>query len=185
MDVLRGVLSRAEALDRVRVNFRRRYDLITYDLAVNVANASQGTNVVNGYQRLRNLADAIGNHIQFYTQQQGLPRDNGRALVSILFDMLDYIVSRDEDAYANVNIPRAQYAGGGNTGNIFREFVRQPMVIIEALQRVPELLMAERQNAFVAIFQKIRDNGSENGDQAQFRQLLVSLQQIHQRMSRA
>lgn len=181
---LRGVLSQAEALDRISVNFGKRYRTILSNIAVNVENSSRGYTVVEGLRNLRIFADAVSTHIAFYTPQRVLP-DSGRALVGLLLEMLAYITDRDVDLYATAAMPRAQYAGGGNTGNIFREFVKEHNGILEAFRvnRLPVELLRERRPIFEAIIGKVRGHGASNGDREQFQRLLNVLYTIYQRKS--
>lgn len=177
LNVLRGVLSQDDALNRIQENFRKRYSLIKHSIAANVANASQGQSIGSSLQSFRGLANAVGTHIQGYRAGQALP-DNGRNLAALLFEMLEYIISADEDLYANARIPRAQYAGGGNTGNLFREFVREHMGIMEVLLRLPVPLLRDRRLIFRNIIQRVRDHGPSNGDAAQYQQLLNVMARI-------
>lgn len=177
LNILRGVLSQEDALTRVQENFRKRYNLIKHSIAANIANASQGQSIGSGLQSFRTLANAIGTHIQGYTAGQALP-DNGRGLAALLFEMLEYITNTDEDLYAYARAPRAQYAGGGNTGNIFREFVREHMGLMEVLLRLPVPLLRDRRLVFRNIIQRVRDHGPSNGDAAQYQQLLNVMARI-------
>lgn len=180
LNTLRGVLSQAEALDRVSANFRKRYQTILSSIAANVENASRGLSVVDGLRSFRSLSNAIGQHIDFY--KRTLP-DSGRGLGGILLEMLSYITDQDEDLYAHSRAPRALYVGGGNTGNLFREFVKEPMGTMEVLLRLPVPFLQERQEAFRAIIGKTRGHGPTNGDSAQFQQLLTMMHQVWQRES--
>lgn len=175
MNALRGVFNQADALARIDVNLQRRYQTIVNDIAVNTQNASRGLTVAGGLREFRTLASAIGQHVRSYGRN--LP-GNGRSLIDILFKMLLYMTERDEDVYANARAPRAQYAGGGNTGNIFREFVREHMWIIELVQRLPAPVLRLNQNTIRVVIERVRSYGPLNGDRAQFQQLVNVLSQV-------
>lgn len=184
LNTLRGILSQAEALDRVSANFRKRYQTIVSRIAVNVENSVHGMSVAEGFRAFRNLANAVGQHMDYYVRRRALP-DSGRGLVGILMEILTYITDQDEDLYATARVARAQYAGGGNTGNIFREFVREHLWVREVLMPVPVPLLRERRQAFEAVIGKVRAHGPTHGDRAQFQQLVNVLFQIYQRESSA
>lgn len=177
LNVLHGILSREDALMRIQENFRKRFSLIKHSIAANIANASQGQSVGGALQSFRTLSNAIGTHIQGYTAGQALP-DSGRGLAVLLFEILEYITNADEDLYANARVLRAQYAGGGNTGNLFREFVREHMGIMEVLLRLPVPLLRDRRVVFRNVIQRVRDHGPSNGDAAQYQQLLNVMARI-------
>lgn len=168
-------------MTRVESNFVKRYHLIIHFINTDIENAGRGISVVEGLRRFRLLSSAIGQHIGSYTQDV-LP-NGGRGLVTLLLNMLAWIADRDQDLYANARVPRAQYAGGGNTGNMFREFVREHVGIMDEVTRLPAALLRERRDAFVAIIQTIRANGPSNGDRAQFQRLVGELQRNFDRES--
>lgn len=165
-------------MNRIENNFRKRYRTILSNIALNVENSSRGYTIVEGLRSLRTFVDAVSAHIVSYTRLRVLP-DGGRGLVGQLMEMLAYITDRDVDMYATAAIPRAQYAGGGNTGNLFREFVREHNGILEGFQRLPVALLRERRQTFEAIISKIRGHGVTNGDRAQYQQLLSVLHAIY------
>lgn len=175
LNALRGVLSQTEALQRVQRNLHRRYETTVSQIAVNIANSGHGLTIAGGLREFRALANALEQHTVAYGRI--LP-DNGRTLVGVYFDILMYITRQDEDAYANAPIPRVQYAGGGNSGNIFREFVREHMWIMDILRRLPVALLRAHQTSLGNVIARIRGYGPHNGDQAQFQQLINILAQV-------
>ena len=149
--------------------------MILARITADINSPGRGLDVVTALSHLRSLASAIGQHIESYSA--GLP-DGGRSLVGILFSMLSYLTDNDVDLYANAGVARPQYAGGGNEGNIFRQFVMQHMGIMEVFVRLDAALLRERQNDFGTVIQKVRANGPSNGDRDQFQRLLNVMRQV-------
>ena len=179
---LRSVLSRQQCLDKISANLRGRYNAIVSSFSLNIRNPAEGFDVAAVLVEFKALAAVVHQHMEYCARrltdrEQRCQRD----LLDILLGMLSFITKNDEDLYSRAGAPRPHYAGTGNAGRLFRQFVNEPTGLMNVFARINDDLLRQRKAEFRAIVAKVVELGPSNGDQTQYTRLRNMLDQLWRR----